>query len=107
MTDFASLVERNDRAVQAHLGGSVTYAPTVGQPVTVKGVFDEAYERVDGFGSGVSSSGPAVHVTLADLPSDPATDVEALITINGQSYKAREVKPDGMGGAMLLLHRAA
>lgn len=106
MTDFASLVSRGDQAVQKHLGGAVTYAPSAGQAVSVRGVFDEDYVLVESGNTGVSTSGPAVFLTLSDLPSDPQTDVNAVITVAGKSYKSREVQKDGIGGALLLLERA-
>jgi len=101
---FFTLLERCDASVQTILGEDVTYAPSVGEVVTVGGVFDAAYVRVDAGEAGVSSSGPAVFLRLSELPSDPMTDTPVL-TIRGVEYELREVEPDGMGGVLLLLHK--
>jgi hypothetical protein len=102
--DFAARLQDTDTLVQGHLGQSVTYTPGGGAAATVRGVFDRAYQRVEAGEADVSSSGPAVFVTLADLGSDPETDDGARVTVAGETYRIREVQPDGTGGAMLLLH---
>jgi hypothetical protein len=50
------------------------------------------------------SAGPAVFLTLSDLPSDPGADPDAVVTVDGVRYTTREVQKDGMGGVVLLLH---
>lgn len=104
---FTDLVERADVAVRAHLGGDITYTPSVGAPVQVRGVFDAAYVRVDLGQIGVSSSGPAVFLKRADLPSDPSDDAGARVTVKGVVYSIHEVQPDGEGGGVLLLLHVA
>lgn len=99
---MASLV---DPAVRQQLGGSVTYTPGVGAAVTVDGVFDAAHQHLDLGEPGVTSQGPAAFLTLADLPSDPVTDTAATVTYAGVTYTPHTVKPDGLGGVLLLLHR--
>lgn len=101
---FTDLLANADRAVREVLGGSITYTPGVGDPVEVEGVFDAAYQLVESGQTGVSSSGPAVFLTLADLPSDPVTDLTATVVVDGATYSIREPKPDGLGGVLLLLH---
>ncbi len=103
---FAELLTVADVAVRGQLGGDVTYNPTSGDPVTVDGIFDAAYVLVDAGQPGISSSGPAVFLTVADLPSDPDTDTTATVTVASVEYTIREARPDGMGGIVLLLHRA-
>lgn len=103
---FVDLLQTADVAVRGHLGGTVTYTPSVGAPVDVAGVFDAAHVEVDpGQISMASSVGPAVFVRLADLPSDVDSDTGARITNAGVAYTIHTVKPDGLGGAHLLLHR--
>lgn len=104
---FTDLVERTDLAVRGHLGGPVTYSPSVGAPVDVTGVFDAAYVRVDLGQIGVSSSGPAVFLRRSDLPSDPSEDPGATVTVKGVVYSIHEVQPDGEGGGVLLLLHVA
>lgn len=92
-----------DRAVQAHLGGTVQYKPRVGPPVTVPGLFEAAFVLVDAGQAGVASSGPAVFLRAEDLPAGWEKD-GATITANGVSYRVREARPDGQGAVVLLLH---
>lgn len=94
-----------DRLVRAQLGEAVTYAPGSGSPVTVSGIFDALYRKVEIGGAGISSAGPAVFLTLSELPSNPTTDSGARVTIRGVTYKPHEVEPDGQGAVMLLLHK--
>ncbi len=102
---FADFLSAGDIAAREILGGDITYAPSVGDPVTVRGIFDAAYVKVDMQNAGVSSQGPAVWLSLSDLPSGALTDRGATITVDGVSYKRHESKPDGTGGIILLLHR--
>lgn len=99
---MASLV---DPTVRQKLGGSVTYTPGVGAAVVVDGVFDAAHVQLDLGEPGVSTQGPAVFLTLADLPSNPETDEDAMVTVAGVTYTPHTVKPDGLGGVLLLMHR--
>lgn len=90
-----------DKATRKALGSSVTYAPAVGSPVTVTGIFDDRHA----IGSGPSleaEGGSAVFLTLADLPADPATDTPT-ITVGSVAYKVRKVIKDGQGGVLLVL----
>lgn len=102
---FADLLTVADRAVRGILGGAVVYAPGTGAPVTVQGVFDAAYLRVDLGSAGVSSVGPAVFLRLEDLSSNPETDSACRVTVAGVTYLAHTVEPDGLGGVRLLLTR--
>ncbi len=101
---FADLLTAADVAVRNGLGGPVTYTPTVGSPEVVTGIFDEVYVKVDAGNPGISSSGPAVFLTLDDLPSDPREDTDATVTIAGVTYLPHEYQADGFGGIRLLLH---
>jgi hypothetical protein len=103
--DFDAHLARADGDVKGILGGSVTYTTGAGVVVPVRGVFDSAYVLSEAGEAGVRSCGPAVFLLLADLPSDPRTD-EPGITRNGTQYRVREVKPDGLGGVLLVLHEA-
>lgn len=101
---FDELVRRADRAVQRVLGSVVvTYAPLVGAPVPVTGMFDEQYVLAKGDAhAGVEALGPAVFFRLEDLPVDPEND-EPTLTIGGLHYRVIERKPAGMGGIVLVL----
>lgn len=88
-----------DRAAQDLLGGvDVIYDPATGDPVTVKGIFDNA-----DIGTVASDlAGASVFLLLADLPVNPASD-DPLITIAGTQYRVRNRQADGLGGIHLFL----
>jgi hypothetical protein len=101
---FSDLLQVGDQSVRELLGETVTYTPGAGSPVDISGVFDKAYQFVDAGQAGVSSSGPAVFLTLSDLTSDPDDDTSARVTVGTTVYRVRESQPDGLGGILLLLH---
>lgn len=102
---FAELLVTADVAVRGQLGGPVTFTPGTGAPVVVQGIFDAVYVRVDAGPPGMSSSGPAVFLTLADLPAGAENDTNATITVAGVAFSPWEVAPDGMGGCTFHLHK--
>ncbi len=110
---FADLVEQVDRAAQAAFGDRdgdgepvpITYAPKVGAPVPVIGIFDLQYVLAKGSAeAGVETLGPAVFLRLSDLPVNPEND-EPTVTVRGVDYRVRERLPDGLGGIVLALRR--
>lgn len=101
---FADLVALGDRTVRGLLGSAFTYAPSVGDPVTVQGIFDASYVLVDVGDPGVSSVTPAAFVRRSELPSDPEADEGATLTVEGKVYRIRELRPDSQGGVLLLLN---
>ncbi len=103
---FADLVAAADRAAQTLLGGEiVTYAPQVGEPVEVTGMFDEQYVLTKASANaGVEVTVPAVFFRLEDLPEDPRDeDIEPTLTIRGVEYRVTARPTDGMGGITLVL----
>jgi hypothetical protein len=102
---FSDALALADQAVQDHLGDPVTYTPGVGAPVAVTGVFDAVYVNAASGKAEVSTGGPAVFLMVADLSSDPTTDLNLRVTIYGVTYKPREVEPDGKGGVLIHLHQ--
>lgn len=106
---FTDLMAVADRSVRQTLGGSVTYTPGAGVAVVVDGIFTAPHTQIDAGeqGNGVSTVAPTVFLTLADLPSDPKTDTEGRVTVDGVAYSWHDVQPDGMGGVLLILHRVA
>ena len=105
---FEDLVAAADRAAQAALGGeTVTYAPEVGDPVPVTGIFDENYVLAKSSGeAGVVTLGPAVSLLLADLPIDPKDD-EPTLTIRGVEYRVSNEVARSMGNIVLALRRVS
>ena len=105
---FVDLLARGDAAIRARLGDDavITYSPGTGAPATVAGIFDRAYREVEADGVTVSSTSPAVFLSLADLPSDPSSDLAATVTVNGTQYRIKDPRPDGMGAVLLMLRTA-
>lgn len=101
---FALLAQVDSAVLASPLAQEVTYTSGVGAAVTVRGIFDALYVKADVGEVGVSSAGPAVFARLADLSSDPETDLAARVTVDAVEYQWREVQPDGQGGVLLLLH---
>lgn len=100
---FADLVATADRAVLDLLGEPVIYAPAVGQPAPVKGIFDLPSALVQGDGEvAVDARSPTVFLLLVDLPTDPELDTPTL-TIRGVNYLKKDTHPDGLGGIVLVL----
>lgn len=85
-------------------GTDVTYTPSVGDPVTVKGVFSNGYIEVPlGNGVATATSGPTLGVKLDDLPVAPSQATR--ITIGGVTYRINHSEEDGQGGALLILSK--
>lgn len=101
---FDDLLASADVSIRAGLGSTVTYTPGVGDAVEIPGIFDAAYLVPDAGNSGVSSSAPAVFLAVSDLPDGYESDTDARVTAGGVEYSIHEVKPDGVGGVVLLLH---
>jgi len=103
---FADHMELVDRDVRQLLGeDEITYTPGVGEAVVVSGIFDANYQHVELGEPGIASVGPAVFLTLADLPSHPKTDTAARITRASATYKVHTAEPAGMGSILLRLHK--
>lgn len=96
---FADLIAAADRAALERLGGvEVIYQPSIGQPVTVEGMFDESYILTD-------ENESALFLRIEDLPVHPDDD-DPLLTIDGRQFKIRLRQPDGLGGIRLVIVEA-
>lgn len=102
---FGAWLASADGVAREHLGDLCTYRSGTGLAVDVHGIFDASYALVDPQQPGISSHTPAVFLRQAELPGDVVNDVAARVTHAGVEYSVREVKPDGLGGVFLLLHR--
>ena len=86
------------------------YQPANGMPFPVNGVFDLAYRPIDPLviegmdSSHVTTAGPCLGVALSAFPAPPLQG--DLVTIRGTPYRVSEVRPDGVGGARLMLNLA-
>jgi hypothetical protein len=106
MSFLDHLAAADKQVVRSLTGGPVTYTPGVGGPVVVNGIFDAIYNKVEVGIAGVSSCGPAVFLRLVDLPTNPADDLAALVTVDGTDYTIHESLLDGMGTVICRLHKA-
>ena len=100
---FRSHLARTDSAVQSTLGDAVTYTPSVGEAVSVNGQYDALYQLADVGEAGVTTSGPAVWLSLVDLPDGADEDMGATVVCEGTTYRVREIRLDGSGGMTLIL----
>lgn len=100
---WPGLVAQMDGAILSAMGIATSYKPITSPAITVTGIFDAAYVRVEVGEAGVSSAGPAIFYRLSDLPVDPEADDD--VTIDGTVYGVIEVKKDGQGGVHLQLHK--
>lgn len=81
-------------------GTVATYTPIVGSPVSITGVFDNAYIEVDT----VSSLKPVFRIVLSDLALAPAKGDQ--VEINSVNYRVIASEVDSYGGSLLILQRA-
>jgi hypothetical protein len=79
------------------LGRDITYTPITGDPVEIKGLFDNAYVEIDG----MMSLKAILRIDLADLALLPAKGDE--VTIASTDYAVTESREDGHGGTTLIL----
>jgi hypothetical protein len=101
---WLELADLARQATEAVLGETATYTAPLGSPVTIVGLFDAAFVRQElQDGVAVENVGPAMAVTLADLPGGAAVR-EAVVVVRSTSYKVAEIHKDGQGGALLRLH---
>lgn len=71
-------------------------------PFTIQAVFDNKFKEIDpSTRLKVYTTGPVLSVSLADFPSPPVEDQK--VTVKNVLYSIREIKPDGNGGAKLVL----
>lgn len=81
-------------------GEDCTYTPSGGSPVSIKGVFDNAFIEVEG----VMSLKPVIRINLSDLEDAPGKGDQ--VTINSITYDVKESQPDSHGGTTLILKKA-
>jgi hypothetical protein len=85
------------------LANPITYIPRINPRFTASGIFDEAYsELVVIDGVPVTQTMPVLGIRLGDFLEEPKQD-DKLIA-RGRVYKVREMRPDGHGGAKLMLN---
>ncbi len=98
--DFKALGESIVSQCQDIFGQDVEYTPDEGSPVTIKGVFDNAYVEVEG----IQSLRPILRIALAALEEEPGKGDQ--VEIESVTYKVVESRKDEHGGTTLILKRA-
>lgn len=80
-----------------------TYELAGGQPVAVRGVFDEEHEFLDVGGTVEisSQSAPVFDIQEKNLPAGYARDDR--ITVRGTLFRVVDIQPDGHGVISLIL----
>jgi len=106
---WPALQDRAQREFMRSFGRIVVYRPGESGAIALRAVFDEAWTEIDprtgrdAEGAAVSTSAPALHVRLADLAAEPGQGDG--VTIDSRDYEVVDVRPDGTGGATLVLQR--
>lgn len=103
----------------AAFGEPCTYRDAWGVDTQITAVFDEAYLELTPMGRGpgldaeamayglagaVSTAMPALGIQVSQLSREPRQNDAVLI--RGNWYRVKEYRPDGKGGAKLLLNGA-
>jgi hypothetical protein len=86
-------------------GEAVTYAPAIGLPFPIIGVFDEAYRGIAlASGTEVPSVMPVLGVRMAEFTAMPKRGDQLTVVRTGEVFVVKEVDPDGHGEIKLLLN---
>jgi hypothetical protein len=84
-------------------GVSCTFKPKTGGSYPFEAIFDKRFKVVDaGTGMSVLTEAPNVSIRVSDLPQAPKRDDG--IDVGVKSYKVRDYRPDGQGGALVVLY---
>ena len=96
---FDDIAQNVIDAVNTALGKDITYTPSVGSPVSIKGIFDNQFVDIEG----IVSVKPTLRISLADLASAPTKN--DAVTISSVTYSILESRVDGFGGTTLILQK--
>ena len=99
MSDWGSLTNALNTSVLGAFGREVLYTPQVGNPMTVRAIFESTRETEE--------NAPGVYavlfVRLADLQQQPARGDEVLV--DSVTYKIFDIEADTSGAAVLRLRQ--
>lgn len=89
-------------------GQPATYQPPGGVAFNVSVVYDEAYQELAALddGSDLTIETPVVGVQLSEFTTAPEQGGQLTITGTGEVFLVKQVRPDGRGGAKLMLNYA-
>lgn len=81
------------------------YTPQGGAGFAIDGVFDDGWHEVDILReSPITSSAPSLGVQLSAFPAGVMPQQGDAVTVRGNTYAVREVRPDSHGWARLMLN---
>ena len=109
MVNFQDHIDAMDPQVISHLdsGEVVIYRPGAGPDITVSTIQDNGFEFIPAGSPGTFGTSPAIFCLLADLNSDPITDSDARVIVDGVEHSIQQPQADGKGGVLMLLHKVA
>ena len=91
------------QTVLEDLGEDVAYMPANGDPVTVRGIFEDSHQAVDpNTGVPFYSTEPMLTVAAGDLPVGSPRPGDQ-VTRKGTTYRVVGDQPDSDGGTILEL----
>lgn len=96
--------------VQGVFGKPVTYMPALGAPFGIDGTFENAYSKKVEFEDGtvgVTTVAPTLGIRLSEFSSEPIQNDRLFVVAVNTTYAVREVRPDGMGAAILTLNKVS
>lgn len=65
--------------------------------------YSDSHNGVDANGVSIVTTQPNIFLKLKDLPGEPHTGDD--VKVDGIAYRVNEVHFDGIGGALILLHK--
>lgn len=89
-------------------GEPVQYRPHTGAPLTISGVFDDAYQKEMLFSDAsveITTVQAVLGVQLSQFKVLPAQNDQLTVESTGASYVVKDVRVDGRGGAKLILSK--
>ena len=76
------------------------YGPSVGQPYTVNGIFDNADTEIQVGLAGLEANAPRFMCRVADMPNPKNGET---LTLNGITYTVQAKQQDGTGVQVVIL----
>lgn len=109
MVNFQTHIDNMDPQVLSHLdsGEVVVYRSGVGSDVTISTIQDDGFEFIPAGTPGTFGTSPAIFCLLAGLSSDPVTDDQARVIVDGVEHSIQQPQADGKGGVLMLLHKVS
>ncbi|MEF3068070.1 hypothetical protein [Pandoraea apista] len=89
-------------------GEAVQYRPLAGTPLTINGVFDDAYQKEMLFSDAsveLTTVQAVLGVQLSQFNVPPAQNDQLTVVRTGASFVVKDVRVDSHGGAKLILSK--